>query len=871
MTAAPVRIRTPDQRLRIFVSSTLRELAAERAAVRAAIERLAMTPVMFELGARPHAPRNLYRAYLAQSDIFVGVYGDSYGWVAPGEEVSGLEDEYLLAPPEMPRLIYVRESERRHDRLDGLLARIERDDRASYKMFTSADELRDLVTADLATLLAERFDEGVPPSPAAEEPAEPAAAEAPFAGAPHAPTRILGREREVAHVVDLLTHDGERLVTLVGSGGIGKTRIALEVAERARPAFAGGVAFVDLAPVTDPRQVVPAIAQALGVRDAGDGGLHDKVVTALQGCDVLLLLDNLEQVIDAAPTIRALVTAAPTTAVLVTSRILLRVSGERAVEVGPLPLPDVARRVDVAAALTVPSVALLVERARAVKPDFDLTAGNAAAVSGICRALDGVPLAIELAAARLRMLTPQALLDRLQRGLPALGAGARDLPERQRTLRSTIEWSTRLLTPPQQQLLARLGVFAGSFALDAVEEIAEGIDADPLDALGALVDGSLVQQRDRGDRAVFAMLATVREHALAELAVQGALRDAQDRHARFFLRIGAEAEPELEGAALPGWVERLGEDRENLRAAERFLLDEHRWDDAADLAWTLYVYWWIGGQMGQVRTWMEEPLASGDELAPHTRAIAIYFARAVSFWQDPDELLVPGLRESAALFQRTGDRSGEALALVSLGLALLAARTPDPAGALAALERSLQLFRDEHDVWGEAFALITLGRVDLLTRRVDRALARFDESLDLAERRQDLLGQAIGLHHRGWAELLLGRQEAAEHDFERNLTISAGLGHDEGVAYGLEGLVAVEAARGDVVRAGRLLGASEVLRERRGLYNVPSFTFHRPAVDAILAGPHAGELLAARSAGRGLGAETAVRYALGDRAPAAVA
>ena len=865
MSASSSRIRTPDQRLRVFVSSTLRELAPERAAVRAAIDRLAMAPVMFELGARPHPPRDLYRAYLAQSDIFVGVYGDSYGWVAPGEEVSGLEDEYLLAPSSMPRLIYVRASQHRQERLDGLLQRIRDDDRVAYKAFSTPEELRELVTADLATLLAERFDESSgsrTDTPAAAP--EPAVAAPAATGLPTATTRILGRERELADVIALLTHDGERLVTLLGPGGIGKTRLSLAVGEQARPAFPDGVFFVDLAPFQEPSQVLPAVAQALGIRDAGDGSLEQKVHTALRGRRTLLLLDNLEQVVDAANVVRDLVTAVPTLSVLATSRILLRVSGERTVEVGPLPLPDEQQRSTAQAALDVPSVALFVERARAVKPDFELTDGNVSAVARICEALDGVPLAIELAAARLRILPPQALLDRLSHGLPLLTGGSRDLPVRQRTLRSTIEWSTRLLAAPEQELLARLGVFAGTFTLEAAEWIAEGIDADALDALGALVDGSLVRQREEDDRAVFSMLATVREYALEELDARGALAEVKDRHARFYLRLAAQAEAELEGAAQRGWVQRLTDDRENVAAAERFLLDEGRFDEAADLAWDLYVYWWVGGSLPSVRAWMQEVLDAGGDLAPHTRAVALYFTRAISFWQDADDFLVPGLRESAALFGQTGDASGRALALVSLALALLAAREPDPAGADAALEEALLLFRESRDGWGEAFALITLGRVDLLTQHVDRSLERFEESLVVSGRQHDALSRSIGLHHRGWAELLLGRIDAAEQDFEDSLAESLGMGHDEGIAYGLEGLVATSAARGDVQRAGRLLGASEVVREQKGLYNALSFTFHRPAVEAILAGPGAAAFESSRAAGRELGTTNAVRIALAD-------
>jgi predicted ATPase len=849
-------IRTPDQRLRVFVSSTLRELAPERRAVRAAIEQLNLAPVMFELGARPHPPRDLYRAYLDQSDIFVGLYSESYGWVSPGDEVSGLEDEYRLAPHEMPKLVYVKEGVEREPRLQELLARIKGDDRVSYVYFTDADQLAELVRSDLATLLAERFERG------GDQPVSAGAVEG-TVRLPAALTALIGREREVETVVRLLADDAVRLVTITGPGGIGKSRLSIEAADRTRDRFPGGITFIDLAPVTNPDRVTAAIAEALGIRDFGDGTLDEKLRMALRDRRMLLLLDNVEQVVEAAPAIRSLLTDAPGLTVLATSRILLRLTGEHGVDLGPLALPDPDHGASVARALATPSVVLFVERVRAAKPDFELTDENVEDVERICIALDGLPLALELAAARARVLTPAELLERLDERLLVLSGGARDLPERQRTIRSTIEWSTQLLGPSEQQLLARLGLFAGGFTLDAAEWIGKGIlDADTLDSLGELVDGSLVRQQERGDRAVFSMLATVRQYALDELERQPDAAALRDRHAQYFVRLGEQAEFELEGATQLEWIGRLAEEGDNLRAAVRHLLDTGQWATAAHFAWTLYVYWWVDGHLGEVRGWMQEVLDSGAELDDLTRATALYFTRAIAFWQDPDEWLVPGLGESAELFGGEGERSGEALALISLALALLGTREPDTARADEALETSLSLFRDAGDSWGEAMALVTLGRVALLTRDVRSALARFDESLEVAKRQHDDLGEAIALHHRGWAEVLLGDFAVARHCFEQSLTLSARLRHDEGVAYGLEGLTAVAAAAGDVTRAGTLLGAANVLRERKGLYNAPSFSFHERFIEGILAGPGAEAFETARARGRQLRVDDAVAFAL---------
>jgi len=344
-------IRTPDQRIRVFISSTLKELAPERRVSRAAVERLHLAPVMFELGARPHPPRELYRAYLEQSDVFVGIYGESYGWVAPGEEVSGLEDEYVLAAA-LPKLIYIRESSTpRQERLNQLLDRVRDDDGASFKYFSTPQELRKLIEADLATLLAERFDQSRVVVEAAAVP-DAGVVVAPAIPAPL--TGLIGRDREVARVEQLLARESVRMVTLLGPGGIGKSRLATAVAARASARGGQEVVFVDLTAVQDAALVPNAIAQAAGVLDTGDEAVFEKLKAALRTRTMLLVVDNFEQVLAAAPSLTTLLTVAPGLKFLVTSRTLLRVSGENAVEVGPLELP----RVEAPAPLDQPTAAL---------------------------------------------------------------------------------------------------------------------------------------------------------------------------------------------------------------------------------------------------------------------------------------------------------------------------------------------------------------------------------------------------------------------------------------------------------------------------------------------------------------------------------
>ncbi|CAM5521712.1 DUF4062 domain-containing protein [Leifsonia shinshuensis] len=860
----PHVIRTPDQRLRIFVSSTLQELAAERRAARTAIERLHLAPVMFELGARPHPPRELYRAYLQQSDVFLGLYWERYGWVAPDEEVSGLEDEYNLCPDDVPRLLYVKASDHRDERLTGLLNRIRDDDRAAYKYFETAAELAKLVEADLAVLLAERFDQSRPAPPDQHAPAGPAPGRSGPDPAVADPVRLpvpltglVGREADIAELQGMLA-SGTRFVTLVGPGGLGKSRLAIAAARAAAPDFEDGSVFVDLSAVHDPERVPSRIAQALGVRDTGDAPIMENLATALRERDILLVLDNFEQVLDAAPFLTALLAAAPELAILVTSRVLLRIGGEQSYDVGPLADEQ--------------AVDLFVERAHAVKPDFEITQDNEAAVRRVCAALDGAPLAIELAAARVRVLSPAELLDRLDRRLSVLVGGARDLPARQQTIRRTIEWSTQLLDEPQRRLLARLGVFEGGFTLEAAEfvgaraagESADPADGDVLENLAALVDSSLVGQHDSDDRPRFSMQAIVREYAREQLALSGEQPAVRDAHARYFLALGDDAEDDLRGPGQRRWMQRLGDERDNLRAAERFLLDGHDWDRAARLAFSLYLYWWVTGLLGEVRTWMEEALASGDELDPHTRAIALYFTRTIMFWKDPDGSVAADLTESIELFRRTGDANGEGIASISLALALLAGDAPDTARARQVMEAALALYRSTGSVWGESMTLVLLGRVALREGDPAEAQRHFADSLSLTNRSGDRVGQRIASYHLGWTELMLGDVAAARADFALSVTISAAVGHPEGIAYGLEGMVAVAALSHDEQRAGELAGAAQALRERSGLHNGPTFTFHQRYLDELLSGPHAAQVTAAIAVGRELTVEQAVAEALAE-------
>jgi predicted ATPase len=646
-------IRTPDQRLRVFVSSTLKELREERDAARRAIERLRLTPVLFEEGARPYPPRSLYRAYLEQSHVFVGIYWQRYGWIAPDMDISGLEDEYRSAE-DKPRLIYVREpSPDRDPRLSDLLDRIKGEGQTSYKSFRSPSELQGLIEQDLALLLSERFEDA---SLGAVQ----------GTNVPTPASSFIGREREVRAVRELIERDDVRLVTLTGPGGIGKTRIALRAASDLQTSFEDGVAVVMLSPVSSPAMVVPAIAEALGAPETSGRAPIDGVEDFLRRRRMLLVLDNFEHLVEAATVVAELLEAAEHLKVLVTSREVLRLSGEREFPVPPLSLPesDVADPSDALARSE--AVRLFVDRAQAVRPDFALTDELTPVVAEICRRLDGLPLAIELAAARVRTLTPQAIAGRLDRRLHLLTGGARDLPQRQRTLRATIGWSYDLLDPADQVLFERLGVFAGGWTLDAAEAVCAGDGGpDVIEGLASLLEKSMVRHRSARGEPGFEMLETIREFAVERLEHRGDAERVRRAHAEFFLRLTRDAEPLLRTGEQDRTVERLAAENDNLRAAMRWSLDRGEPGRVARMGHALWLFWWARSLLSEAVAWMEEVLSVGEKLSTEERAMATLALGSSAFTQGDDVRAVPNLRTAVALGRelgsaRDGDRADRA-------------------------------------------------------------------------------------------------------------------------------------------------------------------------------------------------------------------
>lgn len=840
------RIRTPDQRLRVFVSSTLRELASERAAARAAIERLMLSPVMFETGSRPHPPRDLYRAYLAQSDIFVGIYGSSYGWIAPDEEISGLEDEYRLAEG-MPRLIYLTSAHGpREPRLDALIDRIRERDDVAYTSFRDPEELRELVARDLALLIGERFDRlhAADPAPARD-------------GLPAPLDSFVGRQRDVDTIQAMVRDGRDRLITLIGPGGVGKTRLAIASAARAAEAFPAGVHFIDLTPLHDPSLVISAIASALGVIDVGDGRLEQRVASAIGERATLLVVDNVEHLLASAPQLARLLAGAPGAVVLATSRVALGVGGERRFDVRPLTVRD-----DEADAAGIgPAEQLFLDRARAAGAG-DLDGSDLADIRAVCRALDGLPLAIELAAARARLLTPAELRERLDRGIDVLPAAGPDRPERQRTLARTIAWSVDLLDDDARAVFDALGVFSGGFDLDAASAV---VGRDALEPLARLVDASLVVRETAGGSSRFTMLTTVRTASVERATAQGAMAELADRHAAHFIAVARAQGPLLYGPEGVDTLWRLRADNENLRTAARTLLEQGRADDLAVIARRLFPYWWATGRQGEVRAWMRELLAN-HSLEGRARAAALYFSGSITFGVDTDRTdAVRELRASAEGFEAAGDVLGEAFARNSLALALADRSVGDMPAAEREIARALELFDARHNGLGESLGYVIHGLMRLSVGDVDGAHRHFLRGDEIAAAGRDEFSRAMSEHHVGVAEVLAGDLGSAETHLRSSVRRSARLAYAEGIAHGLEALCVVAAERDELERAATLLGAARTARGISGVYNSPPLA-HFDQIARRLAAAHADDphFAAWVAAGADLGPAAAAAYALED-------
>jgi predicted ATPase len=675
---------------------------------------------------------------------------------------------------------------------------------------------------------------------------------------PSQATRFIGRAAQLASIKALLDREDVRLVTLLGPGGTGKTRLSLQAAQEMMGGFPDGVTFVPLADDTDNDQFISRVAQRLNVRQGGRP-LQESVQDYLYDKRALLVLDNFEQLAPAAPIVAELLAAAPQVKMIVTSRIALNLQGERVFPVPPLDLPGAQDSVAVDSLMDYEAIHLFVERAQAVQPSFSLTQVNAAAIAEICRRLDGLPLALELAAARVRILPPVAILSRLDDALKLLTGGARDLPTRHQALRNTLMWSYDLLRPDEQALFARLGVFVGGFTLEAAEAVCnpDG-DADMLEGLTALVDNSLIRQEESTPGEVrFDMLETIRAFAQEQLTAMGALEDLRERHARYFGEIAVNRiSNELYSEKALYWLDWLERDFSNMRATLDWCLGQTgNIELGVQIVFALIWFFYRRGYFIEGLTWAERILASPDLQEPSPlRALAQQNYGILAVWKGEQDKGLAQIEESLAVLIRTEEAQWFAPSLISKAVALInMGRDLDaqpllvqaqklfkemgfdyfqvialvhlgnvelglghPEQALNVLEKARVIARSLNEPWILSFVLNNLGEVARTQGQYDRARTYYEECEGLLGTTGDRGDMARFVHSLGYLAQHAGDLDRAESQFRESLKLFRRLGNRRGIAESLAGLAGLKARSGHHRWGTTLLGAAESLLQSTG-------------------------------------------------------
>jgi predicted ATPase/class 3 adenylate cyclase len=627
-------------------------------------------------------------------------------------------------------------------------------------------------------------------------------------------TSFVGREEQIAEVRRLLSRT--RLLTLTGAGGTGKTRLALQVASEALTEYRDGAFFADLSSVTDPALVPSVVAKALDVPEVPGRPILDVVKDHLGDKDLLLVVDNFEQVAEAAPVVEELITAAPRLKVMVTSRVVLALRGEQEYAVSPLEPPDPDRIPDLAALRRIEAVRLFTERAQAASPRFRLTEENAPAVAAITARLDGLPLAIELASTRTKVLTPQQMLPRLEKRLSILTSGPRTLPERHRTLRDTIAWSHDLLEQPERALFARMSVFTGGCTLESAEQVCDptGIGLDLLEGLSSLVDKSLVRRIDPSEgEPRFAMLETIREFGLEQLRTDGD-HDTVRRHAEHYLDLAREAEPHLTAEDQGEWLDRCEREHANIRAALRWAIEAREAERAQESAGALWRFWQQRGHLAEASRWFEEILAMpSGQARTAARAKALLGAGGVSWWQVDRRAAGAFYEEAVAIERELGDPARLAEAMYNYAFVVAG---EDIASAARLLDESLDLFRWAGDERGIAQALAVLVIRDAEAGEWNAVLARLEEVVAIWRRVGDRLHLAFDLVWLAFAHGRLGHAEEARAAALEALGIFLEVDNQTGVGIALFDLAFLATWEGRHEDAIRLAAAFETLREQVG-------------------------------------------------------
>ena len=642
---------------------------------------------------------------------------------------------------------------------------------------------------------------------------------------PPQPSTFIGRAREIAEGQRLL--EKARLVTLTGPGGTGKTRLSLRIAEEAAPQFGDGTFFVPLAPISDPELVPSTIAHTLGVQVSGSEMPLPRLLDHLKGKRMLLVLDNFEQILPAAPVVGQLLGASPALKVIASSRAPLRISGEQEFPVPPLDLPDPQHLPTLEVLAQSDAVRLFVERAGAVRPDFKVTTENAAAVAEICNRLDGLPLAIELAAARVKVLTPQAMLPKLREGLNILASTARDLPERQRTLRGAIAWSWDLLNPAECKLFSRLAVFVGGGMLPQIAEICgpakELAGTDVLDALSSLVEHSLVRQSEIAGEPRFRMLMTIREFALERLAESEERGLIRMRHARAYVALAEEARPHVQGSDQKRWLDLLEDEHDNLRAALESSIEDGRVDDGCRLVYALWRFWQVRGHLAEGERWCERILALPTTgVSPLVLMRALEASAGIAYWRGEIATATDGYTKAVSIAEAHGGDAEQAHAEYNLSFVygIPGSDIPRALELLRSARQKMVRLGDRAGVarvaWGLATFLQFGRRGEIDPSRLEEARLAVQEALAVHRTGTNRFDLAWSLHLAGMIDVKRGEFGSALAQFREAAQIFTEDNDLSGLVIIASNCAELAGYQGDRERQATLVGFATALSERSG-------------------------------------------------------
>ena len=696
-------------------------------------------------------------------------------------------------------------------------------------------------------------------------------------------TSFVGRHDELEEALRLLR--GTRLLTLTGPGGIGKTRLSLQIAAAAADDFPDGVWFVPLEPVRERELVAPTIARVIGVTDKANRPVLDGIAEALGTGRVLFVLDNFEQVIDAAPVLPEMLARSSGLRILVSSRIALRVSGEQEFAVPGLPAPPDPTRLPELERLNLPaelrtvtaatlegfeSAQLFAARARSVRPGFELTDANAPAVARITARLHGMPLAIELAAARIKLLSPEQIVNRLEGHLALLTSGSRDLPERQQTLRGAIAWSYDLLEPGTRRLLNRLAVFVGGCELELADRVCgppSELGVDVLDGVAMLVDQSLLRVEEGADEQRYVMFDAIREYATEMLATSGECEDIEERRSGALLELAEEAAPQLAGADQRRWLDRLEREHDNLRATLMWAGSRPAPEVAVRIAFALWRFWQQRGYLNEARTRLDDIRGQGWELSSELRARLAEARGGVAYWQADQATAEACYTEALALWREIGDRREIANALYNRAYAeaawIMGGQSGDPTASREMLQEALEIYRDLGDAGGEGNILWAIGSFSFFANEMATAEATYREALALHRTGKNRTMEAWSLHMLALTLVSQKRATEAKAAAREALAFFKEAGDVAGITLVLDDLSGVAIFDGDLPRAGRMWGAARHLQEITGAdlasFNETGFgSLGYPTARQVLS-PEDLERYAAEGAAMGL--DEAVAYA----------